>query len=1058
MARKRKPESTGNPAKQARRKRAPKKTPVAQTLTFPMIVGIGASAGGLEAFKSFFANMPPDSGMTFVLVQHLSPEHKSMLADLVGRATTMPVVEAENDMPIASNTVYVIPPDATLTLKQRNLRISRPAPPRERRRPIDTFFSSLAEEYGENAVCVVLSGTGSDGALGLKTIKENGGLTFAQAENDHTAKSGMPQSAVDTGLVDEIMPVEEMPARLLAYQSHLLKVASRKGDDGTRLDATDHLTKISSLLRARVGHDFSKYKEKTLIRRVQRRMQVLQIDTVQAYVVRLKEDPKQVELLFRELLIGVTQFFRDPDAFAALATIAIPQILENADADDQIRLWVPGCATGEEVYSIAIAVKEALNGREAPPSVQIFGTDIDDSAVAFARAGRYRKTAGLSSQRLARWFAEDGEEYCPIKAIREICVFSTHSVVKDPPFSKLDLISCRNLLIYMDTELQDRVLKTFHYALNPDGVLFLGPAEGVTRQSKLFEPLDKKHRLFRRLAAEVALPPPSSTLPASRHPEAPSTFPHDTDRLGRSAKRIADRYSPVYLVVDKGNNIVRFSGGQAGRYLEPSAGAASFKLFDMLRKSLRPVVRSALQASLARKEPVVHDDLPFRIDGQLQSVTVVVEPIIERSADAGHCVVILQSSRKPLRRRDAGIPPEGDDLREMEHELRTTKTQLQSTIDDLEAANEEMKSASEEYQSVNEELQSSNEELETSKEEMQSINEELQTVNAELQHKNEVMTRVNSDLKNLLDSTEIATIFLDNDLRIKSFTPGMADIFQLRDIDRGRPVTDFASALSYTRLADDARTVLRKLSIVEEEVQLKDSRMTFLMRVRPYRTVDNKIDGVVVTFVDISERRRSSDQRTVLLQEMNHRVKNSLATVQSIAFQTFRYTDTLEAFRQTFEARLLALAKTHDLLTKNDWETASLRELLLAELEPYGGIESSRFALDGEDIQVGSAVALALGLVFHELATNAVKYGALSVPGGRIEIGWKIPDGEDRLHWHWIETGGPPVKSPNRRGMGTKVIERGLMHEFGGKARIDFDPSGVKCSIDLPLPGFGETP
>ncbi|MGB8632251.1 MAG: chemotaxis protein CheB, partial [Xanthobacteraceae bacterium] len=479
---------------------------IGRTPSSSLIVGIGASAGGLDAFKTFFANMPPDSGMAFVLVQHLSPDHKSVLADLIGRMTTMPVVEAENNMPIASNTVYVIPPDATLTLKQRSLHVSRPAPPRDRRRPIDTLFSSLAEEHGENAICIVLSGTGSDGTLGLKTIKEHGGLTFAQAEIDHTAKSGMPQSAAATGLVDEIMPVEEMPAKLLDYQNHLRTVAGRKDGDGTRLDATDHLAKISALLRARVGHDFSKYKEKTLIRRIQRRMQVLQIDTVQAYIARLREDPHQVELLFRELLIGVTQFFRDPDAFAALATAAIPKILDNVEAEDQIRLWVPGCATGEEVYSVAILLKEALNDREAVPSVQIFGTDIDNNAIAIARAGRYRTTTGLSSQRLARWFVEEGEEYCPIKPIREMCVFSTHSVVKDPPFSKLDLISCRNLLIYLDTDLQDRILKVFHYALKPDGILFLGPAEGVTRHSKLFGTLDKKHRIFRRLSAEITLP------------------------------------------------------------------------------------------------------------------------------------------------------------------------------------------------------------------------------------------------------------------------------------------------------------------------------------------------------------------------------------------------------------------------------------------------------------------------------------------------------------------------------------------------------------------------
>lgn len=1025
---------------------------VGKTSPSSLIVGIGASAGGLEAFKTFFANMRPDSGMAFVLVQHLSPDHKSMLADLISRSTTMPVVEAENNMPIASNSVYVIPPDATLTLKQRSLHVSRPAPPRERRRPIDTFFSSLAEEHGENAVCIVLSGTGTDGTLGLKTIKEHGGLTFAQAEIDHTAKSGMPQSAEATGLVDEIMPVEGMPARLLEYQNHLQNIASRKDGDGTRLDAADHLIKISALLRARVGHDFSKYKEKTLVRRIQRRMQVLQIDTVQAYIARLREDPHQVELLFRELLIGVTQFFRDPDAFAALATIAIPKILDNK-AEDPIRIWVPGCATGEEVYSVAILVKEALNDRDVVPSVQIFGTDIDDNSIAIARAGRYRKTTGLSSQRLARWFVEDGEEYCPIKSIREMCIFSTHSLVKDPAFSKLDLISCRNLLIYMDTDLQDRILKTFHYALNSDGILFLGPAEGVSRQSKLFGALDKKQRVFQRLSADVTLPGALYSPTPSTSPVVASAIVQDTDRMGRSAKRIADKYSPVYLVVNKSNEILRFSGGEAGRYLEPAAGTASFKLFDILRKPLRPIVRSALQTALARKEPVIHDDVPIRIDDRLQLVTLVVEPIIEHGTEGGHCVVVMQSSRTLNKGRDADAVAQNKELRAMEHELKITKAQLQSTSDDLESANEEMKSAAEEHQSVNEELQSSNEELETAKEEMQSINEELQTVNAELAHKNEALTRTNSDLKNLLDSTEIATLFLDGDLRIKNFTPGMTDILQLRDTDRGRRVTDFATALDYAGLVDDARMVLRKLSIVEKEVRLRDKRMTFLMRIRPYRTVDNVTDGVVVTFVDTSELRRHSDQRNVMIQELNHRVKNSLATVQSIAAQTFRYTETPDAFQQTFEARLMALAKTHDLLTKGDWETASLRELLIAELEPFGGTESSRFTLNGQDVQLTSAMALALGLVFHELATNAIKYGALSVPSGSVEIAWEIDTGQHRLRWHWTETCGPPVKMPSRRGMGSRVIEKGLMHEFGGEARIVFDPSGVQCSIDMPLPG-----
>ena len=1021
-----------------------------------LIVGIGASAGGLNAFTAFFPSMPPDSGMTFVLVQHLAPDHKSLLADLIGKVTAMPVMEAENDTAVAPNTVYVIPPDATLTFRQRSLQVSKPAPPRERRRPIDTFFSSLAEEQGENAVCIVLSGTGTDGTLGLKTIKEHGGLTLAQAEYDHTAMSGMPQSATATGLVDAVLPVEDMPAKLLDYQRHLLKVASKKDGDGTRSDAGEYLTRISSLLRARVGHDFSRYKDKTLVRRIQRRMQVLQIDTMPAYVDRLKEDPRQIDLLFRELLIGVTQFFRDPSAFAALATVAIPQLLERAEVDDHVRIWVPACATGEEVYSIAILVREALIGRETFPSIQIFGTDIDENAVAFARSARYRKTTGLSPERLARWFAEDGDEHCPIKTIREMCVFSTHSVVKDPPFSKLGLISCRNLLIYMDADLQDRVLRTFHYALRPDGILFLGPAEGTSRQSRLFDSLDKKHRIFRRGAADVTLPelsaPAGSVL---RHPGHSAATTAGIDGVERRAKRIADKYSPVHLVIDRNHQIIRFSGGAVGHYLEPSTGTPSFNLFDILRNALRPVVRSALEEAIARKGPVTRDDVRLRIDGQSRSVTVVVEPMSDaRNADEWLCVVVFQHALGNPGQQAAGDSPAGEadrgSLGALQSELLTTRAQLQSALDDLETANEEMKSAGEEYQSINEELQSSNEELETSKEEMQSINEELQTVNMELAGKNDALTRLNNDLKNLLDSTQIATIFLDNDLRIKNFTPGMVDILRLRDTDRGRPVTDIATALSYAELSDDARTVLRDLSVIEREVELRDNHTTFLMRIRPYRTLDNMIGGVVITFVDVSVQRRSNNQRIVLLQELNHRVKNTLATVQAIALQTFRYTDTREAFRDTFLDRLMALSKTHNLLTASNWEGASLRKVLLSELAPYQADNPPRFAIEGEDTQLDAPLTLALGLALHELATNAVKHGALSVPAGRVAIQWEIDAGEGRLRLRWIETGGPRVEEPARRGMGLRMIESGLMHEVGGGSRIDFNPSGVQCVIEIP--------
>ena len=836
----------------------------------PLVVGIGASAGGLEAFKAFFDYMPADSGMTFVLVQHLDPHHKSMLVELLGRHTTMKVVEAEDRMRIVANSVFVIPPNATLTIRDGVLRVSKPAPAREHRRPIDTFFSSLAEGQGEYAVCIVLSGTGSDGTLGLRTIKEHGGLTLAQAEFDSTAMSGMPHSAAATGLVDYIVPVEDMPGVLTDYLQHLIKVAGRKDEDGNRRDTAEHLLAISALLRARTGHDFSQYKQSTLIRRIQRRMQVLRIDTAPAFIERLRKDSHQVDLLFREFLIGVTQFFRDPQAFDALEAAVVPMLLENKGADDQVRIWVPGCATGEEVYSIAILVREAMERHGAAPKVQIFGTDIDDAAVAIARAARYQKTmADFAPGRLERWFAEEGDEFCPVKEIREMCVFSTHSVVKDPPFSKLDLISCRNLLIYLDADLQDRVMRTFHYALRPGGYLWLGQSEGITRNAKLFAAVDKKCRIFQRRETPVAmLPEFPLAAPAAltqSGPAATPTAPRVQDRIDHGVRRVMEKHSPAYVVIDKHHEILRFSGGEVGRYLEPSPGTASLNLFGIVRKALRPAVRTAVQRAYAAEEPVTTEKIAIKIDGKSRSIKLIVEPIPEGGAKAGLCVVAFQDV-PVVARGDAKAPAvtTHPDVAELEQELHTAKAQLRATIDELETSNEEMKTANEEYQSVNEELQSSNEELETAKEEMQSVNEELQTINAEMNSKNEMLTRLNSDLKNLLDSTQIATIFLDNKLRIKTFTPEMTDLFHVRDSDRGRPITEIVTRLNYAELRRDVTKVLRALAVVEREVWIAEDDATFIMSIRPYRTVDNAIDGVVITFVDITERKRHEEAKAWL--------------------------------------------------------------------------------------------------------------------------------------------------------------------------------------------------
>jgi two-component system, chemotaxis family, CheB/CheR fusion protein len=1156
-----------------------------RSATQPLVVGIGASAGGLNAFKSFFENMPADSGMAFVLVQHLDPAHKSVLADLLGKVTAMPVIEAEDATLVDANKVYVIPPDATLTFEEHTLRVTRPAPPRERRRPIDTFFSSLAEDQGENAVCIVLSGTGSDGTLGLKAIKEHGGLALAQAEFDHMAMSGMPHSAAATGLVDEVMPVEDMPAKLVDYQTHLLAVAPQKDREGARRDTPEHLAKIIAILRTQIGHDFSKYKEKTLIRRIQRRMQVLQVDTAPAYIDRLHEEPQQVDLLFREFLIGVTRFFRDPDAFAALRATVFPKLLEHKGADDQVRIWVPGCATGEEVYSIAILANEAMKLRSNAPKIQIFGTDIDADAVSVARQGRYRKTVGLSSEQLERWFVEDGAEHCLVRDVREMCVFSTHSVVKDPPFSKLDLISCRNLLIYLDADLQDSVLRIFHYALAPHGILFLGPSEGVTRLTKLFEVLDKKHRIYQRGNSSVVLPqlPRVAALPTAAPMRAPAV-PHGEDRIERSARRALEKYSPAYVVVDNQHQILRFSGGEIGRYLEPSSGAASLNLFAILRRSLRSVVRSALQTARATSRRVVHDDVPIRVEGKSWFVTVIAEPIGEGGAESRLYVVAFQNAGAANKRAKKQTDVSNASVEALKHELRTTKMQLQCTIDELETANEESKSAAEEYQSVNEELQSSNEELETAKEEMQSINEELQTINAEILGKNEMLTRLNSDLKNLLDSTEIATIFLDDDLRIKGFTPGMTDIFPLRDIDRGRPITDIVTQLSYPDLQNpdlpkDVKAVLHHLSVVEREVELADRGMTFIMRIRPYRTVDNVIDGVVITFVDISERKRGDtalqaseerfsaivkqatvgvaeidlegcfilvnekycelvgrsaeelrrlrmqdvvhsedwphdaeafallvaegepfqiekryvhpdgaaiwahssvsalkDQRgrprsvltinldiavrkqaeektALLLGELDHRVKNILAVVSSVIAQTLKTSATPGAFVAAMEGRIAAIARAHNLVIQRGAQgEVSLRKLITTELAPYDR-RGHNIAIDGDDFALTPKAGLALALAIHELASNAAKYGSLSTQGGRLTVAWEYTGeaANRKLHLAWTEADGPVVKPPAREGFGTKLIKRGLVHEFDATVNPEFKESGLRCTIEIPL-------
>ena len=964
----------------------------------------------------------------------------------------MAVVEASDGMTVIADHVFVIPPNATMLIKDGCLSVSKPAPPREHRRPIDTFFSSLADDQGENAVSIVLAGTGSDGALGLGAIKEKGGFTIAQAEYDHTALQGMPHNAVATGFVDEVMPAGDMPAKLVAYWKTLRQAAAFKQTDGTRRDTAQYLAPIATLLRSRVGHDFANYKEKTVARRIQRRMQVLQVNTVPEFIARLKEEPRQLDLLFRDLLIGVTSFFRDPQAFAALRAV-LDQIVETKSANDTIRIWVPGCATGEEVYSIAILLRGAMLKAESRAKVQIFGTDLDENAIAVARAGRYAKTTGVSPYQVERWFVRDGADYCPIREIREMCIFSVQSIIRDPPFSKLDLISCRNLLIYLDADLQEKVLHMFHYSLNASGYLFLGPSEGINRQTLYFGGVNNKHRIFRRLSKQGE--PHALRLherarePSMKQKTRPLAVPRD-DQIARKARQVMEKHSPAYLVIDKNAEILTFSGGEVGRYLEPSFGAASLNLYTILRKALRHIVREAVSAALGTNEPVVRASVAVRIEGRNRLICVIAERISSGS-NTGLCLIAFQEVASIDSTYDDKDAPDAR-VQAVEHELRTVKAQLQSTIDELETASEDMKSAAEEYQSINEELQSSNEELETAKEEMQSINEELQTINAELAAKNDALTRLNSDINNLLDSTEIATLFLDSDLRIKSFTPKMTDIFHLRETDQGRPITDIVGLLDYSELKRDVNEVLRSLAPLEREVQLKDAGMAFILRMRPYRTVDDRIDGVVLTFMDISERKRGEDHAALLLGELDHRVKNILAIVSTIIAQTLKTSETPAAFADSMKGRIAAIARAHSTFTSNGVRgNTSIRSIIEEELAPFGA--GTRFTLEGPDVFLEPKAGLTFAMAIHELASNASKYGSLSTQNGHVAVNWSTPrsGNVNHLKLNWLEMGGPNVTSPRRAGFGTTLIERTIKYDLDGTVTREFHASGLRCSIQLPL-------
>ncbi len=825
---------------------------------FP-IIGIGASAGGFEAMEQFLAHVPDESGMAFVIVQHLDPTRKGLLPELLQRGTRMKVIQVKDRTRVRPDCVYVIPPNKNMSILHGILHLFEPSAERGHRLPVDFFLSSLALDQQQKAIGVILSGMASDGTLGLRDIKEKGGLAVAQ-EPSSAKFDSMPRSVIDAGLADIVAPAEELPGRIMAFLERVPHVEVPAEALESRMRGA--LEKILILMRSRTGHDFSFYKKNTLYRRIERRMGIHQLDKIAAYVRFLNENPEELDLLFKELLIGVTGFFRDPDVWELLREKTLPALLADRPAR-LLRAWVAGCSTGEEAYTLAIVFREVVEKLKPEKNfkLQIFATDLDRDAIDKARQGVFSANISedLTPEQLRRYFTKEEGGYRVRAEIREMVIFSPHSVIMDPPFTKLDILSCRNLLIYLAPEMQKKLFPLFHYSLHPGGILVLGNAETIGQFTGLFAPVKDKSRIYRRL--DSAVQPDPVEFPSTFAPSMPANSDASEARkpihnLQTQAEQLVlRRYAPPSVLVNESGNIIHI-GGRTGRYLEPAAGKANLNVFAMAREGLRHELASAFQKALRQTGPVILRGLKIGTNGGCQHADVIVERLEESEPLAGLVMIVFCDIAPPVEakravkggKKSAHHPR----LAELELELRQNREELRNTREEMQTTQEELRSSNEEMQSTNEEMQSTNEELTTSKEEMQSLNEELQTVNAELQGRLDELSQSNNDMRNLLNSTEVATLFLDKELKVRRFTTQVTKIIKLIPGDVGRPLSDLASDLLYPELCDDAREVLRKLGSIEKAVRTQEGSW-FSARIMPYRTSDDRIDGVVISFWDITE-------------------------------------------------------------------------------------------------------------------------------------------------------------------------------------------------------------
>ena len=922
--------------KNENKKRAKGNTPVqdppAGQRPFP-VVALGASAGGLEALEGFFKIVPPTTGAAFAVVSHLDPKHPSMMSELIGRFTTMQVHEVTDGTAPEPNHVYMIPPNRYLSIFQGKFQVREQEKSPGVRMPIDTFLRSLAEDRGSSAVAIILSGTGTDGTLGLRALQASGGIVFVQ-DPDDAKYDGMPRSAIQTGLADYVLPVAEIAGRLTTLlERHIAR--EEKLDETT----PDAIQKILMVLRSKTGHDFSLYKKSTVGRRIRRRMNIHNIKDSGGYIRYLREHPDEAELLFKELLINVTSFFRDPEAFDALKKTVLPDLLRGKPDDYTVRVWVPGCATGEEAYSIAIAILEYAEETDRDYRFQIFATDMDEASINKARMAVFPSNIALdvSEGRLAKFFVMEENGYRVRKDIRERIVFALQDLAGDPPFTKIDLISCRNVLIYMEPELQKKIISLFHYSLDPGGMLFLGSSESIGVRTDLFQAVDNKWKIFQAKSAKgkAALLREGFTFwptdwTQAKDPVSGPVKKDDLETFVHSA--LLSAFAPPTIIVDVKGDILYIHGDTA-KYLTPSPGHAGLNIEQMAREGLRFSMRSALMAAASHQRKAVYRNVRVKVNGGSEMIDLTVMPL-PRAEDEGILFLFTFQEVPKERAATKGDQSEGekidkDRVLELENELIYTRESLQAAAEKAQAANEELKSANEELQSSNEELHSTNEELETSREELQSLNEELVTVNSELRSKMEQLSQSEGDIKNLLDSTEIAAIFLDKDFHVKRFNASATRVVSLIPSDVGRPIDDVTLKIDYPLLSEHARDVMDRLSRFETEVKTKDDAW-FSMRIVPYQSLENVIDGVVMTFVDITESKRAAAEREMFFENVVQTVREPLLVLD----ENLKVVMANNAFLELFQVRR---EETQEHMIRNlgghEWNIPILTKLLSDVLE-----------------------------------------------------------------------------------------------------------------------------